>query len=73
MPKQMPIPATQEDRNLVAEINAAMIKKGLSKPNLEVYLHMCDDTLRDRFKHPEKFTLKELRILKRVLKMEIVI
>lgn len=73
MPKHMPLPETQEDRNLVADINAAMMKRGMSKPNLEVYLHMCEDTLRDRLKHPEKFTLKELRILKRVLKMEIVI
>lgn len=34
MPKQMPIPATQEDRNLVAEINAAMIKKRSIKAKL---------------------------------------
>lgn len=73
MPKKMPIPYTQADRDFVADISAAMIKKGLTKPDLEVYLHMCDDTLRKRLKQPETFTLKELRVLKRVLKMEIAI
>ncbi len=73
MAKKRPLPDTQIDWDFVANFQSARIKSGLSEPDIAVYLHMSTATLNKRLKCPDKFSLSELRKLKRVLKMEIVI
>ena len=71
MPKQMQYPAAQEDRNLVADVQSALIRNGLTKDDLAVYLHMTTRTLYHRLRNPGDFKLNELRTIKKKLKMEL--
>lgn len=73
MPKKRPLPDIQEDRNFVAVVQSSRIKNGLSEADLAISLHMSMDTLSKRLKDPNTFTLRELRILKKRLKMDVVI
>lgn len=73
MAKKRPLPDTQIDRDFVANIQAGRIKSGLSEADLAVFLRMTTRTLNDRLKEPEKFSLFELRVLKKRLKIEIII
>lgn len=73
MPKQRPFPDTQQDRELVAAIKSALIKNGLTENDIATSLHISRNTFNSRMKSPEKFTLKELRVLKRRLKMDVII
>lgn len=67
MPKLRPTPAQKGNEILLREIRHAKTDRDLTNKELGILLHCSVGTVKKRNNNPENFTLKELRMLKEKL------